>query len=216
MTDEEVVRLAEVRTIALDISWRSTRICAQSPSYFLIGDREDIIQEGTIGLYKAIRDLDKLSPFKAFAGLVPRARSSTRSNPSKHIANSTSHQQPITTTVEHARSTSLRREKRQSGRNSISAGKITRRSRIRSADAFRFRAGGAHELLRGKTYQEIARELAGRKSIDNAARKTKTGKISGDKIGLQRYFARSSRIGASHVLLTKDMGCIYLRRCVRV
>jgi RNA polymerase sporulation-specific sigma factor len=45
---------------------------AKARSYFLIGaDREDIIQEGMIGLYKAIRDfrLDKLSSFRAFAEL---------------------------------------------------------------------------------------------------------------------------------------------------
>jgi len=41
-------------------------------SYFLIGaDKEDIIQEGMIGLYKSIRDFrgDKLSSFRAFAEL---------------------------------------------------------------------------------------------------------------------------------------------------
>jgi RNA polymerase sporulation-specific sigma factor len=45
---------------------------AKARTYFLIGaDREDIIQEGMIGLYKAIRDYqeDKLSSFKAFAEL---------------------------------------------------------------------------------------------------------------------------------------------------
>ncbi|WP_255648255.1 RNA polymerase sporulation sigma factor SigH [Pseudalkalibacillus hwajinpoensis] len=45
---------------------------AKARSYFLIGaDREDIIQEGMIGLYKAIRDFrgDKFSSFKAFAEL---------------------------------------------------------------------------------------------------------------------------------------------------
>lgn len=45
---------------------------AKARSYFLIGaDREDIVQEGMIGLYKAIRDYkeDKLSSFKAFAEL---------------------------------------------------------------------------------------------------------------------------------------------------
>ncbi len=45
---------------------------AKARSYFLIGaDKEDIIQEGMIGLYKAIRDFkdDKLSSFKAFAEL---------------------------------------------------------------------------------------------------------------------------------------------------
>uniref|UniRef100_C5D3Q0 RNA polymerase, sigma-24 subunit, ECF subfamily n=1 Tax=Geobacillus sp. (strain WCH70) TaxID=471223 RepID=C5D3Q0_GEOSW len=45
---------------------------AKARSYFLVGaDREDIIQEGMIGLYKAVRDFkgDKLSSFKAFAEL---------------------------------------------------------------------------------------------------------------------------------------------------
>jgi RNA polymerase sporulation-specific sigma factor len=45
---------------------------AKARTYFLIGaDREDIIQEGMIGLYKAIRDFrgDKLSSFRAFAEL---------------------------------------------------------------------------------------------------------------------------------------------------
>ncbi|QZY54644.1 RNA polymerase sporulation sigma factor SigH [Crassaminicella profunda] len=45
---------------------------AKARSYFLIGaDREDIIQEGMIGLFKAIRDFkpDKLSSFRAFAEL---------------------------------------------------------------------------------------------------------------------------------------------------
>ncbi|MDL2280250.1 RNA polymerase sporulation sigma factor SigH [Selenomonadales bacterium OttesenSCG-928-I06] len=45
---------------------------AKARSYFLIGaEREDIIQEGMIGLYKAVRDFrtDKLSSFRAFAEL---------------------------------------------------------------------------------------------------------------------------------------------------
>ena len=45
---------------------------AKARSYFLIGaDREDIIQEGMIGLYKAIRDYrsDRRASFKAFAEL---------------------------------------------------------------------------------------------------------------------------------------------------
>jgi RNA polymerase sporulation-specific sigma factor len=41
-------------------------------SYFIIGaDREDVIQEGMIGLYKAVRDfrIEKLASFRAFADL---------------------------------------------------------------------------------------------------------------------------------------------------
>ncbi|HPU22513.1 MAG TPA: sigma factor, partial [Thermoclostridium caenicola] len=43
---------------------------AKSRSYFLVGaDREDIVQEGMIGLFKAIRDYreDKSIPFRMFA-----------------------------------------------------------------------------------------------------------------------------------------------------
>ena len=46
---------------------------AKARSYFLIGaDKEDIIQEGMIGLYKATRDFkgDRLASFKAFASYV--------------------------------------------------------------------------------------------------------------------------------------------------
>ena len=45
---------------------------SKARSYFLIGaDREDIVQEGMIGFFKAIRDFreDKLSSFRAFAEL---------------------------------------------------------------------------------------------------------------------------------------------------
>lgn len=76
MTDEEIV--AEAKTsdsnFALDYLINKYRnfVRAKARSYFLIGaDREDIIQEGMIGLYKAIRDFrnDKLSSFRAFAEL---------------------------------------------------------------------------------------------------------------------------------------------------
>ncbi|MDR0880416.1 MAG: RNA polymerase sporulation sigma factor SigH [Clostridioides sp.] len=45
---------------------------AKAKSYFLVGaDKEDIIQEGMIGLYKAIRDFDgtKTNSFKSFADI---------------------------------------------------------------------------------------------------------------------------------------------------
>ncbi|PWA12993.1 RNA polymerase sporulation sigma factor SigH [Pueribacillus theae] len=73
--DEELVRIIhEGNTIALEylINKYKNFVRAKARSYFLIGaDREDIIQEGMIGLYKAIRDFkeDKLSSFKAFAEL---------------------------------------------------------------------------------------------------------------------------------------------------
>ena len=74
-TDEEIVEaVREGDSIALEflINKYKNFVRAKARSYFLIGaDREDIVQEGMIGLYKAIRDFkgDKLSSFKAFAEL---------------------------------------------------------------------------------------------------------------------------------------------------
>ncbi len=74
-SDEDIVTEAKQgSSIALEflINKYKNFVKAKARSYFLIGaDREDIIQEGMIGLYKAIRDFkgDKLSSFRAFAEL---------------------------------------------------------------------------------------------------------------------------------------------------
>ncbi|SEU00565.1 RNA polymerase sporulation-specific sigma factor [Salinibacillus kushneri] len=74
-SDEIVVELVHNgNSQALDYLINKYRnfVRAKARTYFLIGaDREDIVQEGMIGLYKAIRDYqeDKLSSFKAFAEL---------------------------------------------------------------------------------------------------------------------------------------------------
>ncbi|MGI6615084.1 MAG: RNA polymerase sporulation sigma factor SigH [Dethiobacteria bacterium] len=74
-SDEDIVSEAkEGNSIALEFMILKYKnfVKAKARSYFLIGaDREDIIQEGMIGLYKAIRDFrgDKLSSFRAFAEL---------------------------------------------------------------------------------------------------------------------------------------------------
>lgn len=75
LEDEEIVELVHKgESEALDflINKYKNFVRAKARSYFLIGaDKEDIVQEGMIGLYKAIRDFkeDKLSSFKAFAEL---------------------------------------------------------------------------------------------------------------------------------------------------
>jgi len=75
LEDEQIVLLVhDGDSEALDYLIHKYRnfVRAKAKSYFLIGaDKEDIIQEGMIGLYKAIRDYkeDKLSSFKAFAEL---------------------------------------------------------------------------------------------------------------------------------------------------
>jgi RNA polymerase sporulation-specific sigma factor len=75
MTDEQVVRLAQQADgMALEYLLNKYKnfVRSKARSYFLIGaDHEDIVQEGMIGLYKAIRDFreEKLASFRAFAEL---------------------------------------------------------------------------------------------------------------------------------------------------
>lgn len=75
MNDEDVVALCrQGDTMAEEYLLNKYKnfVRSKARSYFLIGaDHEDIVQEGMIGLYKAIRDFrpDKLSSFRAFAEL---------------------------------------------------------------------------------------------------------------------------------------------------
>lgn len=74
-SDEDIVEaVREGDSMALEYLINKYRnfVRAKARSYFLVGaDREDIVQEGMIGLFKSIRDFrgDKLSSFKAFAEL---------------------------------------------------------------------------------------------------------------------------------------------------
>ncbi|AYF53775.1 RNA polymerase sporulation sigma factor SigH [Clostridium botulinum C] len=73
--DEDVALKAKLGNVEAQeylINKYKNFVKAKAKSYFLIGaDKEDIYQEGMIGLYKAIRDFkpDKLASFKAFAEL---------------------------------------------------------------------------------------------------------------------------------------------------
>jgi RNA polymerase sporulation-specific sigma factor len=73
MTDEDVIVAAQNGDYEAQeylMSKYQNFVKTKSKSYFLIGaDKEDIYQEGMIGLYKSIRDFnpEKLTSFKAFA-----------------------------------------------------------------------------------------------------------------------------------------------------
>ncbi len=75
MTDEEIVQLCHNGDSLSEeylLNKYKNFVRSKARSYFLIGaDHEDIVQEGMIGLYKAIRDFkqEKLSSFRAFAEL---------------------------------------------------------------------------------------------------------------------------------------------------
>jgi RNA polymerase sporulation-specific sigma factor len=156
-------------------------------SYFLIGaDKEDIVQEGMIGLYKAIRDFrpDKQSSFRAFAELciqrqiITAIKTATRQ---KHI--------PLNSYV------SLTRPMPQDdgaepdrvlvdvltqSTNSDPVELVISREELDSMQtSFReilsdLEAHVLHLYLEGKSYQDIAVSLKRRvKSIDNALQRIK-------------------------------------------
>jgi len=75
MPDEQVVEQAQKGdSVAVEylLSKYKNFVRSKARSYFLIGaDHEDIVQEGMIGLFKAVRDYqaERLSSFRAFAEL---------------------------------------------------------------------------------------------------------------------------------------------------
>ncbi len=75
MSDEDIVALCRTGdAVAVEFLLNKYKnfVRSKARSYFLIGaDHEDIVQEGMIGLYKAIRDFrpEKLASFRAFAEL---------------------------------------------------------------------------------------------------------------------------------------------------
>ncbi|ARK21534.1 RNA polymerase sporulation sigma factor SigH [Sporosarcina sp. P26b] len=99
LSDEEMVELIHLgNSDVLDflITKFQPIVRMKARTYFIIGgDREDIVQEGMIGLYKAIRDFrpDRLSSFKVFAELcitrqiITAIKTATRQ---KHIPLNTS------------------------------------------------------------------------------------------------------------------------------
>ena len=74
-TDEQIVEMSHNGDSAAEeylLDKYKNFVRSKARSYFLVGaDHEDIVQEGMIGLYKAIRDYrpDKLRSFRAFAEL---------------------------------------------------------------------------------------------------------------------------------------------------
>ena len=94
MSDEqiiEMVRAENKKALEFLICKYKDLVNSKVNKYFIIGaEREDIIQEGLIGLYKAIKDFDntKQNSFKSFANLCVERQLITAiksSNRQKHI-----------------------------------------------------------------------------------------------------------------------------------
>ncbi|HPF19947.1 MAG TPA: RNA polymerase sporulation sigma factor SigH [Syntrophomonas sp.] len=187
MSDEEIVELAQLGNqfaIEFLVDKYKNFVRAKARAYFLIGaDREDIIQEGMIGLFKAIRDYngEKLTSFRAFAELcitrqiITAIKTATRQ---KHI--------PLNSYV------SLNKpvydeESDRTLIDIITTNKITNPEEIIiSREEFIYIEKKMGEILsslewkvlmaylEGKSYQEIAQELKRHvKSIDNALQRVK-------------------------------------------
>ena len=186
MTDEEVVSLAQQgdgQALAYLLNKYKNFVRSKARSYFLIGaDHEDIVQEGMIGLYKAIRDFkpDRLSSFRAFAELcvkrqiITAIKTATRQ---KHF--------PLNSYV--SLNKPLYDEESDRTLLDVIEGRVTNPEELFiSREDLEGIQGQIDELLSdleqqvlnafldGKSYQEIA-ELLGRhvKSIDNALQRVK-------------------------------------------
>ena len=187
MLDEEVVRYAKGGSLRatehLLTKYRGI-VEGKARSYFLIGaDHEDIVQEGMIGLYKAIRDFrnDKLLPFRAFAELCisrqifTAIKAATRQ---KHIPlnsyvslhaslfDSDSDRTLLDTLAENEKADPEQVVITQQFSDDL-------RHRIRR-DLSDLESAVLRGHLEGKSYQEIAQELRRRvKSVDNALQRAK-------------------------------------------
>ena len=185
--DEEVVDEAKKgnsRAQEYLISKYENFVKAKSKSYFLIGaDKEDIYQEGMIGLYKAIRDFkaDKLTSFKAFAELcitrqiITAIKTATRQ---KHIPLNTyiSLNKPIYEEESDRTLIDVLSELKITDPEELIMGK----EQIKHIEGEMAKVLSALEMevlqsyLDGKSYQEIACDLDRQaKSIDNALQRVK-------------------------------------------
>ncbi len=199
MTDEQIVEIARDGDIDAQeflINKYKNYVRAKARTYFLLGgDKEDLIQEGMIGMYKAIRDFrsDKLSSFRAFAELcitrqiITAIKTATRQ---KHIPLNSyvSLNKPIYD--EDSDRTLL---------DVITGNKVTDPEElIISREEFSEIEEKMGELLsslewqvlmyylEGKSYQEIAEDLGRHvKSIDNALQRVKRK--------LEKYLAERDR-----------------------
>ena len=188
LTDEELCRLAQGPEGGAALEFLLNRyknfVRSRARSYFLIGaDHEDIVQEGMIGLYKAVRDFrpEKLASFRAFAELcvtrqiITAIKTATRQ---KHIPLNSyiSLNKPIFDEESDRTLLDVISEGRITNPEELLIGResyVSIASRIDEAlSPLERRVLAAY--LDGKSYQEIAQMLDRHvKSIDNALQRVK-------------------------------------------
>ncbi len=187
-TDEELVtRSWSGDDEALEILLTRYRnfVRMKARSYFLVGaDREDVVQEGMIGLYKAIRDydLDREASFRGFAELcitrqiITAIKTATRQ---KHIPLNSyvSLSKPLAADDDQDRSLA---DVLQTAHVADPAELLISNEEMQSIKmCFNeilsdFEADVLHLYVEGKSYQEISEHLGRHvKSVDNALQRIK-------------------------------------------
>ncbi len=187
LSDDEIVQLAQNgNQVALEYLIRKYKnfVKAKSRSYFLIGaDRDDIVQEGMIGLYKAVKDydIDKLASFKAFAELcitrqiITAIKTATRQ---KH--------QPLNSYIS-LNKPIYSEDSDRTLLDVLKGSKLTNpEEKLISAQTYNLLEDSIKEMLsdleldvlieylKGKSYQEIAEDIDRHvKSVDNALQRVK-------------------------------------------
>ena len=186
LPDDQLVMSAKTGdNLALEylLSKYENFVKVKARSYFLIGaEREDLVQEGMIGLFKAVRDFrtDKQASFRAFAELcvtrqmITAIKTATRQ---KHI--------PLNSYVSLNKPLHYEEEDR-TLIDTLASGGRDPLELVVSQEEFHSIKSSFKELLSnleckvlklyvdGKSYQEIAVELSREvKSVDNALQRVK-------------------------------------------
>lgn len=186
-TDEEIAYMASKGDVgATDYLLNKYRnaVLTAARRYFLIGaDKEDIIQEGMIGLFKAVRDYrhDTDASFATFANLcinrqiITAIKSATRK---KHLPlnsyvslSNTVYDDDTETTLEDTLPNQFEKSPEDIF---INKEKYTKTEKMIFSVLSKFEASVLMQYLDGKSYSDIASALGkSEKSIDNALQRIK-------------------------------------------
>jgi len=187
MSDEQVVLYAKQGSQSATrhlISKYQNLVEGKARSYFLVGaEHEDVVQEGMIGLFKAIRDFSDagLSAFRSFAELcitrqiITAIKTATRQKHSP-LNSSTSIEMPLDDVDgECILSDTIALPAFDEPHGVARSKQVFRQMGEHiERDLSQLEASALLQYLAGKTYQEIARDLGCNvKQIDNALQRAK-------------------------------------------
>ncbi|MBU1878614.1 MAG: RNA polymerase sporulation sigma factor SigH [Chloroflexi bacterium] len=187
MADEEVVAQAKQG------SWWATEhilrkyrhmVEGKARSYFLLGaDHDDVVQEGMIGLFKAIRDFSggNLAAFRSFAELCITRQIITA------VKTATRHKHSLLNAYVSVELPSAEQDDEQSLRDLLVEERPSDTQELFLCREFRSEVDGTirqvlspleatalRRYIEGKSYHDIARELqCGVKQVDNALQRAK-------------------------------------------